>query len=71
MYDDCYRKKHSAFIVGQKIDEEEDDCEDLFEVYKDCILLGMLKDREKRNKPPPAPESALADFKEQMEEDDD
>lgn len=72
MYDICYQKKHSAFIMGKKVeDDEEEDCDDLFEAYKDCIFLGMLKDREKRNKPPPRPESALADFKEQLEDEDD
>ena len=41
---------------------EEVSCEELFELYKDCIYQGMLKDRQKRGLPPPKPESALGDL---------
>lgn len=81
-YDQCYRTKHSAFVVGSKVlisnknttqgsesgELEEASCEELFDAYKDCILKGMLKDRKGRGLPPPRAESALGDFDD--EEDD-
>ena len=70
-YDRCSQQKHSAFLEGKEVEEGDDSqqtCDDLFEAYKDCIYLGMLKDRERRNVAAPRPESALADFQEDLEE---
>mmetsp|Transcript_15673 Transcript_15673/g.19111 ORF Transcript_15673/g.19111 Transcript_15673/m.19111 type:complete len:147 (+) Transcript_15673:224-664(+) len=74
LYDRCYRQKHSAFITGTKLknnenggDEDDENsnknrCNDLFESYKDCIYLGMLQDRQKRGVKGATPESALGEF---------
>ena len=59
-YDRCYRQNHSSFLSGKK--EEDDGCEILFEAYRECVLLGMKKDREKRGLSPPNVESVLGEF---------
>jgi hypothetical protein len=66
-YDLCHNTKHKTFVVGKKFEDEqgdERDCEDLFEIYKECIYKGMLKDREKRGLKAPTEESALGGYKE-------
>ena len=50
---DIYKKHHCPHHYTIK---------ELFELYKDCIYQGMLKDRQKRGLPPPKPESALGDL---------
>ena len=66
-YDLCHSTKHKTFVVGKKFEDQkgnERDCDDLFEIYKECIYKGMLKDREKRGLKPPTEESALGGYKE-------
>jgi len=65
-YDRCSNKTHSSFLSGKK--KEEESCDDLFETYKNCIFKGMKNDRDQRNLPPPATESALGEFEEEEEE---
>mmetsp|Transcript_7975 Transcript_7975/g.11383 ORF Transcript_7975/g.11383 Transcript_7975/m.11383 type:complete len:131 (-) Transcript_7975:459-851(-) len=64
-YDKCSRKQHSSFLAGRQPDDDEE-CDDLFEAYKECIFYGMKEDRERRGLPPPAPQSALAGFQEEI-----
>ena len=70
MYDTCSNKTHTAFVAGKEVDEGDNEasCDELFDIYKECIFLGMLKDRERRNVSAPKAESALADFKEDLED---
>lgn len=70
MYDACSNKTHTAFVAGKELEEgdNEPSCDELFDIYKECIFLGMLKDRERRNVQAPKAESALADFKEDLED---
>jgi hypothetical protein len=67
-YNLCYQQKHSAFVVMGKENKkeaynEELDCEELFEIYKECIYKGMLKDRRMRGVKEPTEQSALGDYK--------
>jgi len=71
-YDICSRQKHSAFVIGKNHvdrDGDEEECDDLFEVYKRCVFLGMKSDREKRNVGKPTHDSALGDFEDELEDD--
>ena len=56
---DEYEQRHEH-EHGESFTEEVS-CEELFELYKDCIYQGMLKDRQKRGLPPPKQESALGE----------
>ncbi len=71
-YEMCHGNKHSAFVVGTKLRDDDGDeasCEELFEIYKDCIYKGMLKDRQKRGVRAASEESALGVFAEDEKED--
>mmetsp|Transcript_9885 Transcript_9885/g.14723 ORF Transcript_9885/g.14723 Transcript_9885/m.14723 type:complete len:137 (-) Transcript_9885:322-732(-) len=70
-YDICSNTKHKSFVAGLEYKNEDGDeqsCEDLFDSYKECILKGMMKDREKRGLKPPTEESALGVFAEYADE---
>lgn len=70
-YDICSNTKHTSFVAGQKVEDEDGDelsCEDLFDIYKECIFKGMLKDRNKRGIKSATAESALGDYAEDLEE---
>jgi hypothetical protein len=65
-YDACQSYKHSAFVSGKLLRDNEDSdeisCEELFEIYKECIYRGMHEDRKRRGLPQPKEESALGMF---------
>lgn len=66
-YDLCHSTKHKSFVAGRKYQDEDGDeqsCEELFDIYKECIFRGMMKDREKRGLRPPTEESALGGYAE-------
>ena len=70
-YDLCHANKHKAFVNGKKLQDQEGDelsCDELFDIYKDCIYKGMYKDRKKRGKKAPTEESALGTFAEYADE---
>mmetsp|Transcript_9533 Transcript_9533/g.14034 ORF Transcript_9533/g.14034 Transcript_9533/m.14034 type:complete len:138 (-) Transcript_9533:899-1312(-) len=71
-YDLCHKNKHSAFVGGKEFqdgDGEEQSCDDLFDIYKECVYKGMLKDRQRRNVGAAGSESALGDYAEDADED--
>ena len=59
VYDKCYSELYGGFISAKPTDSSA--CEEFFEDWRLCIMLGMKKDREKRGLPPPSKESALAE----------
>lgn len=70
-YDMCHSSKHKAFVGGKKLQDdegEEQSCEDLFDIYKECIYKGMYQDRKKRGIKAPAEESALGTYAEYADE---
>mmetsp|Transcript_16541 Transcript_16541/g.47621 ORF Transcript_16541/g.47621 Transcript_16541/m.47621 type:complete len:143 (-) Transcript_16541:1524-1952(-) len=68
-YDKCYAEWYGGAFVSAKLENEREDCDDLFEGYKHCILMGMKQDRDRRGVGASKPGSALAEFeKEQIEE---
>ncbi len=74
-YNVCYQQKHSAFVVLGKENKkeaynEELDCDELFEMYKECIYKGMLKDRRERGVKEPSEQSALGDYKVYVEDEE-
>jgi hypothetical protein len=74
-YNLCYQQKHSAFVVMGKENKKEAyneqlDCDELFEMYKECIYKGMLKDRKERGVKEPTEQSALGDYKMYADDED-
>jgi hypothetical protein len=70
-YDLCSSTKHKSFVAGRKLEDEDGDeqsCDDLFDIYKECIYKGMMADREKRGLKIPTDESALGGFVEDADE---
>ncbi len=61
-YDACYSQLYGGFLVAKETDST--GCDDVFEDWRQCILRGMKKDREKRGLPPPNKESALSELDE-------
>lgn len=64
-YDTCYAKLYGGFVSAKETETE--GCEELFDDWRECVLRGMKKDRDRRGvKTPLNPESMLAEL-----EDDD
>ena len=68
-YDKCYKGLYGDFVGGQ-LEETSEDCDDLFDSYKKCILMGMKNDRDQRGLRPARSGSALAVFKEELDEEE-
>ncbi len=49
------------FLPGQSLEPEED-CDDLFELYRQCYMRGLLKERQKKNTGPPKEGTMLHQF---------
>jgi hypothetical protein len=54
----------NKFLPGEKL-EQEGDCDDLFEKYRECYMHGMLKGRQKNGLGSPKPGTLLAEFVEE------
>jgi hypothetical protein len=54
----------NKFLPGEKL-EQEGDCDDLFEQYRECYMRGMLKGRQKNGLGPPKENTLLAEFVEE------
>lgn len=63
-WSECVGTFYSRFSSGKVLEEEEADCDDLFETYRQCYLRGMLKEREKKGLEPPKEGTVLAEFAE-------
>mmetsp|Transcript_133942 Transcript_133942/g.199199 ORF Transcript_133942/g.199199 Transcript_133942/m.199199 type:complete len:132 (-) Transcript_133942:126-521(-) len=50
------------FLPGKALEEEQADCDDLFERFKECYMRNMLKEREKKGLGPPKGDTMLAEF---------
>lgn len=71
----CRRKKkawsqcvggfYSRFSTGKVLEDEEPDCDELFDLYKQCYIRGMLKERERKGLTPPKEGTLLADYAEE------
>ncbi len=58
----CVGSFYSRFSSGKVLEDEEADCDDLFEQYRECYLRGMLKERERKGLDPPKEGTLLAEF---------
>mmetsp|Transcript_17870 Transcript_17870/g.24772 ORF Transcript_17870/g.24772 Transcript_17870/m.24772 type:complete len:131 (+) Transcript_17870:229-621(+) len=64
-YDKCYATWYGGnFVTGQNVNNREESCDDLFDEWRECILLGMKKDRDSRGLPPPDKDSMLGEVDE-------
>jgi len=61
-YDKCYSELYGGFVSAKSTDNSE--CEELFDDWRECVLRGMKKDRDKRGVKAPGKESILADLDE-------
>eukprot|EP00979_Chaetoceros_neogracilis_P007134 scaffold1492_cov259-Chaetoceros_neogracile.AAC.8 len=61
-----YRTLQQSLLQDQEGDELS--CEEMFDVYKECIYKGMQRDRNKRGLAPPTEESALGTFAEDADD---
>ena len=67
-YSKCHAQWYSSgFLSGKDITRDEN-CDDLFEEYRLCVLRGMKREREKKGLPPAREGSMLAELDD--EEDD-
>lgn len=64
-WSDCVGTFYGRFSSGKVLEEEEADCDDLFEKYRECYMKGMLKEREKKGLNPPKDGTMLAEFMEE------
>jgi hypothetical protein len=58
---DHYEQK---FLPGKSLEPEED-CDDLFETFRQCYMKGLLKERQKKGMPPPKEGTMLHEFMEE------
>lgn len=71
-YDQCYKKWYgSTFTVGQLDKDAREDCDDLFEAYQNCILMGMKQDRDRRGVGKANEDSAIGTFEAELEYEND
>lgn len=69
-YDVCYRKWYgSTFTVGQLDKDARENCDDLFEAYQNCILMGMKEDRDRRGLGKASEESYIGTFEAELDYD--
>jgi hypothetical protein len=54
----------NKFLPGEKL-EQEGDCDDLFEQFRECYMRGMLKERQKKGLAPAKTGTLLADYVEE------
>ena len=61
----CVGTFYQRFSSGKVLEDEEADCDDLFEQYRSCYMKGMLMLREKKGLDPPKEGTILAEFVEE------
>lgn len=61
----CVGSFYTRFSSGKALEDEEPDCDDLFEAYRQCYLQGLLKERQKKGLEPPKEGTILAEFAEE------
>eukprot|EP00978_Attheya_sp_CCMP212_P025527 scaffold82278_cov48-Attheya_sp.AAC.3 len=67
-YETCYAQWYgSSFAVGKLQSDERGECDDLFDDYRECVLKGMQRDRDRRGLPAPGPESMLSELDDENE----
>mmetsp|Transcript_431 Transcript_431/g.705 ORF Transcript_431/g.705 Transcript_431/m.705 type:complete len:140 (+) Transcript_431:33-452(+) len=52
------------FLPGKALEPEED-CDDLFERFRQCYMRGLLKERQNKGMPPPKEGTMLHEFMEE------
>lgn len=65
IWSECVGTFYSRFSTGKVLEDEQPDCDDMFEAYRQCYLRGMLKERQKKGLQPPQEGTLLAEFAEE------
>lgn len=62
----------NKFLPGKSLEPEED-CDDLFDNFRDCYMKGMIKQRQEKGAAPPKKDTMLHEYmlEEGMVDDDD
>jgi hypothetical protein len=58
----CVGSFYGRFSNGKVLEDEEADCDELFDAYRQCYLRGMLKEREKKGLESPKEGTILSEF---------
>jgi hypothetical protein len=58
----CVGGFYDRFSSGKALEDEEPDCDDLFEGFRQCYMRGMLKERQKKGLDTPKEGTILAQF---------
>jgi len=67
-YDKCYAEWYNKkFLTAQDINQDET-CDELFDIWKECVLKGMVKERERQGHGPPKEGSILGEYLEEQSE---
>lgn len=63
----CVGGFYNRFSSGKVLEDEEADCDDLFDQYRQCYVRGMLKERQKKGLDPPKEGTLLAELAKEEE----
>lgn len=71
-YNKCFNYWYSAgFLAGKDMEgSSADKCEDQFEAYRLCVLMGLKRQRDEEGLPPPKEGSILSEVYEYDDDDD-
>lgn len=61
-WSECVGTFYGRFSSGNVLEDEEADCDDLFEKYRECYMKGMLKERQRKGLDSPKEGTVLAEF---------
>jgi len=64
----CVGSFYGRFSSGKVLEDEQVDCDDLFEAYRECYMTQLLKERQRKGLAPPAEGTLLAEFAEEQED---
>jgi len=64
-WSECVGSFYNRFSSGKVLEDEESNCDELFELYRQCYLRGMLKERLKKGLDVPKEGTILAEFAEE------
>ena len=66
-YDRCYTSWYKQKFLTAKDIHRDESCDDLFDKWKECMMRGMMKEREREGLGPPKEGSILGEFLEEQE----
>jgi hypothetical protein len=65
-YDKCYNEWYNQKFLTAKDINRDDSCDELFDIWKECILKGMVYERKRQGLGPPKEGSILGEYLEEQ-----